>query len=426
MQRRIIQFGLAAALVAGAAACTDELPMLPGEFPPGAQPVTREVLVPASQFFRVLSSFSGYTRVHAASFLTVAENFEGLNAHALGRFLRFPAQVTYLRDGVSRTDSLYTIVGGSLVLRVDTTASTTQPFTLRVFQGVQDYDPGSATWQLAVDTGTVRVPFTEPGGTRGALLGQASRPAGTAGDSLVFPLTPATLRALTDSTSNGVVITGTEAGTRLRITSFVLRARVRPDSARPDTTFVISAGGTDAVTVYTPEQPEPGAGIVAAGGVLGARTLLEIDVDQRVPGCAPPQACGDVALRDVQLNSVELLLKPVNVPNGFGPLGLLPLNLRRVTEPELGRRAPLGCCAPGDPAGLLDQPVFYNPKTDTLAVIPLTRLVLQTVFSTDTLPNTFALLSELGPGPPTFGVGFFRGDPLLRIVYTLPARRRLP
>ena len=116
----------------------------------------------------------------------------------------------------------------------------------------------------------------------------------------------------------------------------------------------------------------------------------------------------------------------MNVPNGFDPLGLLPLHLRRVTEPELGRLAPLGCCAPGDPAGLLDQPVFYDPQTDSVAVIPLTRLALQTVFSTDTLPTTFALLSELGPGPPTFGVGFFRGDPLLRIVYTLPARRRLP
>jgi hypothetical protein len=426
MQRRIFLFGLAAALLAGAAACTDESPTLPGRFPPGAQPVTREVLVPASQFFRVLSSHSGYTRVHAAQYLTVAENFEGLNAHALGRFQRFPREVTYTRDNVSRTDTLFTVVGGALVLRVDTTASTTQPFTLRVFQGAQDYDPGSATWQLAVDTGNVEVPFREPGGTRGALLGEVTRPAGSLVDSLVFQLNAATLRALTDSTSNGVVITGAEAGTRVRITNFALRARVRPDSARPDTTIVISALGRDPVTVYTPEQPEPGAGVVAAGGVLGARTLLEIDLDQRVPGCAAPQTCADVGLRDVQLNLVELLLKPVDVPNGFDPLGLLPLNLRRVSEPELGRRAPLGCCAPSDQTGLLDQPVFYNPRTDSLAVIPLTRLTLQTVFASDTLPTTFALLSEAGPGPPTFGVGFFRGDPLLRIVYTLPARRRLP
>ena len=44
MQRRIYLFGLAAALLAGAAACTDETPTLPGRFPAEARPVTREVL----------------------------------------------------------------------------------------------------------------------------------------------------------------------------------------------------------------------------------------------------------------------------------------------------------------------------------------------------------------------------------------------
>jgi hypothetical protein len=425
MQRRIFLFGLAAALMAGAAACADETPTLPGGFPPGTQPVTRELLVPASQFFRVLSSQSGYTSVRQAGYLTVAENFDGLYAHALARFVRFPREVTYTRDGVSRTDTLFTITGGALVVRVDTTASTTQPFTLRVYQGVQPFHAPSATWVNAVDTGGVQVPFAEPGGTRGELLGQATRPAGSVVDSLVVPLTAATLRAITDSASNGVVITVGEAGTRVKITNFVLRGRVRPDSARPDTSIVLTAATQTAVTVYTPEQPEPPAGAIAAGGIRGARTLLQFDVDQRVPGCAAGETCGSVRLRDVQLNAVELLLKPIDVPNGFDPLGVLPLNLRRVSEPELGRQAPLGCCAPGDPNGLLDTPVFYNPA-DSVAVLRLTRLTLQNAFSTDTLPNTYALLSEAGSGPPTFGVGFFRGDPQLRIVYTLPARRRLP
>lgn len=422
MQRRIFLFGLAAALLAGAAACSDETPTLTGGFPPEARPETREVLVPASQFLRVLGSYRGYTDVYDAQFLTVAQDFEGLNAHALSRFQRFPREVTYLRDAAQRTDSLYTITGGSLVVRVDTTASTARPFTLRVYQGAQSYDPNSATWTAAVDTGNVRVPFAQPGGTRGALLGEATS---TQGDSLVFALTPAQLRSLTDTASKGVVITAAQAGTRVEIANLVLRARARPDSARPDTTIIISAAGQSAVTVYTPEQPDAGPGVIAAGGLLSARTLLELDVNQRVPGCGPLEQCENVKLNQVQLNSVALLLKPLETPGGFDPVGPLPLNLRRVSEPELGRRAPLGCCAPGDPSGLLDRTVFYNPA-DSVVVIPLTQLALRTAFSTDTLPTTFALLSEAGAGPATFGVGFFRSDPQLRIVYTLPARRRLP
>ena len=426
MQRRIFLLGLAAALVAGAAACTDETPTLPGGFPGEARPETREVLVPASQFFRVLSTQRGYTNVYQAQFLTVAENYEGLFAHGISRFQRFPREVTYLRDNAQRTDTAFTVIDGSLVVRVDTTQSTPRPFTLQVYENRQAYDPRSATWTLAVYTGSVETPFAEPGGTRGALLGSATSVSGTGGDSLVVPLTPAMLRAITDSTSNGVIFTAGQAGTRVHISNFVLRARVRPDSARPDTTIVLTAAGQGAVTVYTPEQPEPGPGVIAAGGLLSARTLLELDVDQRVPGCAAGQSCAPVRLSEVQLNSVQLLLKRVDVPGGFDPIGSLPLNLRRVSEPELGRLAPLGCCAPGDPSGLLDQPVFYNPA-DSVAIIPLTRLALRTVFASDTLPITFALLSESGgAGPATFGVGFFRGDPQLRIVYTLPARRRLP
>jgi hypothetical protein len=159
--------------------------------------------------------------------------------------------------------------------------------------------------------------------------------------------------------------------------------------------------------------------MIAVGGVRSARTLVELDLEQTVPGCAVGQSCAQVPLTEVQLNQVAVLLRPAAVPRGFGAPNPVPLGLRMVDEPELGRTAPLG-------QTFLDANARFS-SGDSLAVLPVTNLT-GLLARNDSLSHTFALVSEvLGvDGPPTFGALFFHPDARLRIVYTLPARRPLP
>jgi hypothetical protein len=415
-------FALLAALAVTVAACSDETPTLsgPGSFPPGGVAVTREVILPASRFFEVLGGFSGYTNAYQAGYVAVANQYDGaLNAHGLARFSGFPRTVTYLRNGLSKTDAAFSYGESRLVLGVDSASTAGRPFTLQVWEATQHWDAATATWTLAVDSAGERTAWTEAGGTRGVLLGEATYPA-TGGDSLVVTLSPASIQRMADSLSPGVVFTVAETGARIEFADLLLRIAVKPDSALPDTTIIYTAGpGANLTTVYTPEQPDAPAGGVGVGGIRSARTLLELDLDQTVPGCPATQTCAEVPLSQVQLNQVAILLRPTAVPNGFRALNDVPLALRLVVEPELGRVAPLG-------QTLLDQDVAFS-SADSVVVLPVTALT-RTLIANDSIPRTVALVSEeAGAGPPpTFGVLFLDPDARLRIVYTLPARRPLP
>jgi hypothetical protein len=431
MRRRFLLSGLLAALALSAAACTDETPTLSGDdqFPPGSVPVTREITFPASEFLRALGTFRGYSSAADLPFLVVANQFdEGLDAHALARFTGFPLAVTYRRDGAERRDAAFRYVDSKLVLRVDTAATTAGPVTVQVWEAAQAWDRETATWTTAIDTGAVTTAWTEPGGTRGALLAQATfAHDSAAGDSLVLTLTGAAVTALADSLSRGVVVTTSTTGARVELFEMLLRAAIKPDSAVPDTTIFQTIGtlGTR-TTVYTPEQPDPGPGLLAAGGVLSARTVLEINADRRVPACAVGETCGTLPLDSVLLNQVSLLLRPGPVPAGFDPLTSVPLSLRLVDEAELGGAAPLGPRVLDVDLARNSQIYLFAPG-DTVVELPITNLARNLALS-DSVPRTFALMSELSGStvPPTFGVAFFQAEPRLRIVYTLPARRRLP
>lgn len=422
MQPRFVTSALIAALLGFAAACSDQLPTLSGdeEFPEGTIPVTREVILPASEFFRFLGSYSGYSGIGDVAFQVVAADYEGLSAHGLNEFVGWPATVSYSHDGVEKRDSAFTYQDSRMVLRVDTTASTRAPVTLRVWAAAEPWDPATATWErAAVDSTGAPIPWTQPGGTRGALLGEGTW-SGASTDSVVVTLSGSEVAALADSAAHGVIITVGEAGRRVQLSDVILRAEVSPDSAQPDTTLIFNVGtGATRTTVYTPDQPDPPAGTLAIGGIRGARALVEIDPRRRVPGCAVGVACDSVALADVRLNQVAVLLRPAAVPDGFGALAPVPVFVRTIEEPELGRNAPLGTV-------VSDAEVLFT-RGDTLLQVPITFLA-GAMARNDSFPISFALISQspLSPAPPTFGVAFFQSDARLRIVYTLPTRRRLP
>lgn len=414
-----------------AAACTDRTPTLTGDpfFPGGSRPVTLELIVPAAQFLQPLGVFQGYESGRTFNSLVVANQYQGvLNSHILQDF-DVPDSLTFSQGGVSKTDTAYSIRSAKLIVAVDSLASFAAPITtLQAYRLAQRYDPATVTWTLAVDSGAVHTPWTEPGGTRGVLLGSAPWAHATS-DTIVVPLDTAAARAMRPDSASGVLLATAQAGTRLQIASTVLRLELKPSNGERDTTIVVNVQPGVSEFIFTPE-PSLAAGSFSAGGVLAARTLFGLNFDQPLPGCAPPTVCAAVRLKDVDLNRVSLLLKPQPSPAGFDPLQPLPLTLWTITEPELGRRAPLGHLAvdpqlAGQP---LTQYAVFTPG-DTLVEVPLT-LQTQDAVGRDTLQLNFALLGEAPPtgtsSGRTFGVARFDPQPRLRFVYTLHTRPELP
>lgn len=440
---------LLAALVLGLAACDDESPTLTGTDIFGGNSPTREVILPAGAAFQPLGVFTGYSGPRGVVYTVVANRFAGeLSANALYRSAgAFPRSVNYTQDNAVRTDTLPRFVSGALVLRLDSALSTAGPVTLQVFSLAQDWDAASATWEIAVDTGGVRTPWRMPGGTRGALLTQAEYTLDAAGDSLVFPLDSADLAALRDSTGFGFTVGAAQEGSRVQIRGApTIRAGVRPSNAIRDTVVQtsIELETLPSTFVFTPEPPQP-EGLLAAGGIRSARSLFSFELPDSVTGCdAAGGSCSRVALRDVQLNRVSLLLRRAPVSAAFAPLDSAVVSLYTITEPELGRLAPLGAPVldPNPRVRSVGQGGFPAAQSaaalapgDSLVELNITAYATSAARG-DTVPTTFALLGGPLVGIPsvrpnnqifdTFGLLAFLPEPLLRIVYTLPARSELP
>lgn len=421
--RRLV-LALLAALPLGA--CSDELPTVAGEefFPGGARPATFQVIVPAERFARLVGEFSGFTGPEDAGFLLVANRFDGaLEAHTLARLANFPRSVSFQREGTTRTDTVFTFVQGQVLAPVDTLASEAEgPVTLRLWEVGQEWDFGSVSWQLAVDTAGVRVPWSNAGGTRGALLSEVTIPSARAADTLRFPLDSATVQRVSREDFPGFLVTAEGSPARIQLRRLALRAEVRPQSAA-DTIISVDVGarGDGQTFIFTPDVPSS-ADAWEAGGIRSARTLFRVDLGVQVPGCAA--GCPDVPLTGVTINEVSLLFDPVPVPQGFRPLEPVGLLVRRVAEPELGPRAPLGEVV-NDVVGLGPTPgstLFgggsFAPGDPVLAV-PVTQFATELIEG-DSTTATLVLLGD--PQVGSFGPAWFAGSPRLRIVYTVPVR----
>ncbi|HEV2147863.1 MAG TPA: hypothetical protein VGR37_10715 [Longimicrobiaceae bacterium] len=423
-----------------AVACTDDPPTAGGVdlFPGGTLPATFQVVLPADSVTRLLGTFSGYTGPEDAGFLVVANEFDGrLNSNALIRLAGFPTSVTFTQGGTSKTDSVFTFGRGTLVARLDSLASTSAgPIDLQLFEVGQPWDPATVSWQFAVDTVGGRVPWTRPGGSRGALLSTVRLPAGAGvqGDSVLFALDSLTVKRISAPDFPGFLLTaaGAQGRVQLGASGIQLRTGVHPQSASPDTLVPVTVSSGALAFIFDPDQPSA-QGVWEVGGIRSARTLFRLQLPRTLPVCRGG-ACTQVPLRQLTLNEVSLLLDPVPVPNGFRPVGPVPIAVRRVTEPELGRRAPLGAVV-NQPVGLTAARtlVFGGSQFmpgDSLHVVPITSFAADLAAS-DSTGASLALLSDPGtlfgvPGALSFGPAWFAATPRLRIVYTAPERLVLP
>lgn len=419
MLRRSVISLAAAAVSLLATACTDRSPTLLGDdFFPGGRPTTVQVTLPADSFFRVYGDFAGYpSSALSPSFLVLAEDFEGtLDSHALLRFTRPELTPEYTQGGTTRTDSVRSLTAGRLVASIDSVASAAGPeATFRLWELAQPYHAPTVTWELAVDTAGGRTPWTEPGGTRGALLAQAVWTRAAAGDSISFALDSAAVDRITADDFPGLLVT-VSSGARVQTQSFVLRTGVHPATASPDTVLAVNLNASSQRYVFTPDQPRS-ATALEVGGIGSARTLFNVDVSTTVPACAPGgPACGRVPLSEVRLNEVALLFRTVPTTGGFQPLDSVPLVLSQIDEPGLGARAPLG--------DYLQSTITRYVRGDSLVVIRITAFAQDAVSRDTAVAGDFALVSV--PEANTFGVLWLDPNPRLRITYTLPVAPRFP
>jgi hypothetical protein len=432
---RIWTAPLVAALLA--AGCGVEDPTsVGGGLLPAEVITTFEVVLEPARYLVSDTAFGLYSAPADADFLIVANQYRSaLDSRILARFT-LPTTVTLPVGGVTRTDSMPTFFAGEVVLAIDTTgASTPPPVRLALFRNTEDYDDGSATWTLRVDTPGARLPWTQPGGSPGVLVDTASFTATS--DSVRLDVDSATLaiwRNTTDPQRGAVIVVQTlEARLRTSIPLLHLSGRA---SIRPDTVVTATVQASERTFIFQPEQPDSAAA-PHVGGTPAWRTFVRLRdrLDTLTVACPGDPNCR-VRLSAAQINRAALQLQPLPSPAGFDPEHDVPLTahfaLPAPTVPlhRLPLTDALSLCRTA--AGQL-EPCDTIPRSSFISAgapvveLPVTDLILTVVRApTDTAafrPTHFALLPA---GIRTFGFGTFAELPSLRLVISIAKELQLP
>ena len=415
---------LCAVLFAGA--CTQDSPTEAGSglLPPDAIRTFEFVLGP-QRYLQWDTAFGLYSATADADYTLIANDYEGaLNSRALLRY-QIPRSITVLDTaGVLRTDSMPVFFEGEVRVPVDTLASTVPPATLELYRATEDWDRLTATWQFRVDSAGTQVPWAQPGGSPGALIGSITW---TAGDTIVVPVDSATIATWADTAiaAPGAVLGTSTPGTRIRSAWPTLRLRAR-STINPDTVVEMTLPASRTF-IYEPEQPEA-VGTPRVGGTPAWRTVLRLRerLDTITVACPGIPGC-TLRLGDVSINYGALLLQPVPSPAGFAPELPLNLSLHAVLPSPLlpltrsPVTGPLGGTESGIPVSSFMAP--GGPVVE-VAATEFIRLLFTPGEDDDFVPGYMALLPA-GPTR-TFGFGTFSELPSLRIIVTISRELQLP
>jgi hypothetical protein len=425
LMRSKSKFLQAAALVAlsllTTTGCTDRLPTLTGaeQFPGGVLPTTIQLVLPTGEFLQQAETFRGLTGIADATALVVARDFDGgLNSHALARLRGFPDTVI-VRD-VPSADFEYQ--ESTVLAQVpNTQAVSPGSVSLQLWAVTQPWDSAAVNWEYAVDRPEQRVRWQTPGGTRGELVSTTSWARGDAaiGDTVRWSVPGRVVQQLANGQVQGLLVTLETGNARIELGRLALDAQIR-SAAAADTIVTQRIVQGPQTFVFTPAPPFPQTAL-SVGGLTSDRTLVRIGLGAQLPACPPGTVnCPMVSLNELTLNRVELLLDPVPVPLGFRPVAPTEIRVRRLLQPELGDRAPLGNLIAIDsvPAARFAPGGGAEP----VALI-ITSVVAAALARGDTQIG-LAVLVE--PEAGEFSYQWFSRNPRLRFVYTLPRTPQLP
>ena len=432
--------GIALLALGTLAGCSDELPTATHPSTP-VEPVTFEVRLPWSQFatnLRVLSGFGGPVDAPVG---IIAHQYQGeLEARTIVRYPNLPRSWSVLDSlGTTRTDTLLSFIGSNIIIQFDSTAHTnTGPVFLNVDRVDAPWDEATATWELAVDSGAVEIPWAQPGGGPLVRFAEGGWDPST-GNQTILPLDSAETAFLGDTTkaNRGIMVSLTSAGQRLDVQRVVLQLQVIP-SVNQDSVFFIDVDPMEFTYLFTPEADPPPANELRAGGTPAWRSVLTLALPSTVQGT--PAACAlttcPVVLTADRINHASLLLTTKPTDPVFAPLDTMEFEIRGVLAPEYGPKSPLAPAlyldSIGESVGTLIQPGAFGsggPRVVELAITPLLRNLVAgstgvfrptptiTLMETEE-PFSFSFGSFVGPGQP--------GEPILRLLLTISDPVGLP
>lgn len=421
--------------VVAAAACEEQTPTAPGEKVPTA-PSTVELELPWSAFGSNLEVFGGYGEPSELGVGFVAEDFGGsLTARTLVRFAPYPRTAS-VRDttGTIRTDSSLAILGGRVVAVFDTLGSTnTGPVTLALGALQAEWDPLSASWEVAVDTlGDTRL-WPEAGAGPVTPLTTAVWDPAT-GDSALFQLDSAQLAMWADTSdvTRGARLDVLTGGVRLELRRAAVQLDVRP-SVNPDTTISLPVPTSRVTFVYDP-LPDPPPDGIRVGGAPAWRTVLDVDLPVQLDG--PPELCAVVScphvLEEGEISFAALVLTSRATEEPFQPSDTVGLDVRSVLKRAAMPKSPLGASLIGDFLGRRVAPEAFGSGAGERIEVPITDFVRALLAGDDGSgppPNALALLSAVEPLSISFAS--FEGpgspdEPVLRLVLTIGPAVELP
>lgn len=403
------------------AACGNDSPVELGEQLLPGEPVTSfEVVLDAEQFLALDSAFALYTNPSQANHAIVANDFEGtLDARALARFT-IVRTITVRDTAGSGTvvDTLPNYFAGRVVLRVDTLRSSHDAARFAVYQSAEGWEESSATWELRVDTGDVSLPWTQPGGTLGPLLGAAEWSRAD-GDSVQLALDSAAIQMLRDSAvaERGLIVLTETPGARMRLSTIALRADAR--SSRADTVVTVTGIEMGGTYIYSPDpgvRDEDGR----VGGVPSWRTLIRLDPDLRdiVVPC-PSQPDCTLALSETEITAAYLEYDLAAPPAGF----VIEDSVRLAAVPLFETPGvPFARSLLGSAVQAIASDRFVTPSDfDDIATaepvrIPITAAI-RSALDEESTPVGIALLP--GSGLATFGFIPLQPEPRLRLILTI-------
>lgn len=426
MKRPLFSIAVAG-LVAGLAACGESSPTSTDDDRLVIEPRTVELILPWSTFGERVQVYGGFGSPDDLANMVLANGFEtDLHSRGLVQWGTYPRVVT-VRDslGENQQDSTLTYIGGYVVARVDTLASTASgPVEIGLAQVTENWHSPTTTWENRVDTIGDRRSWTVAGAGDAVPLSTGTWDPATA-DTVVIPLDSAQIALWSDTTATGLRGARFEMvteGVRLELQDIRLRLQTRP-SVNRDSTFVLTTIIQDRTFIYTPFVQPPPDGI-RVGGAPAWRTVMTFDMPKVLNG--PAEVCQAVGcpftLTPTGINHASLTLRTKEVtPVAFQPSDSVRIDVRAVLVPERLPKAPLGASF----LGVLGRSIpasGFGAGAGVEVGVPITEFVRTQVASDSPPSRDLALLSTLEPLSIAFSS--FEGpgsaaEPSLRLIVTI-------